>query len=485
MSSAHDGAAVPAGAGRPVDRRLRAGYGVGSVGTGIVVTVPGLLLLYYLTDVLGVAAGLAAVLLVLPKAWDVVLAPLVGRGLDRGGRRVRWMRGAAWALPPAFALLFLSPVDGTLGGLWVGAWFVVVATAFAFFQVPYIALPAHLTDDPAERTRTMTWRVALLAVGILAAGGLGPVLAGGDEGSRGGHALMGVVLGLVLLAALTASVRATAGVPDPPAPPGLATPTLRASLLTAWRSPPFRRLATVYALQALAVAVLLAGAPYVATYRLDDHGLTAVMFVALIAPSLLVVPLWRRAADARGKSGALLGATVLFLVAIVLLTAAAGEGAVGPTLVLCGLLGVAYAGLQLLPLSLLPDVAVAESRRLGRPVTGAFTGVWAAGETAGAALGPGVYALVLAASGFASSDADERVAQTDAAVDAVLLGWTVAPVLLGAASLVVLVRLHRRHPSRTGGPSSSAAAGPGPPGPHGPHSVRPPTTPTPTPKDPR
>lgn len=425
------------------DRRLRAGYGVGSVGTGIVVTVPGLLLLYYLTDVLGVAAGLAGVLLVLPKAWDVVLAPLVGRALDRGGRRARWMSRAAWALPPAFALMFLSPVDGTLGGLWVGAWFVVAATAFAFFQVPYIALPAAMTDDPSERTRTMTWRVALLAVGILVSGGLGPVLAGGDEGSRGGHALMGVVLALVLLAALRSSARATAGVPDPGAAPGTATPTLGASLRTAWRSPPFRLLGVVYALQALAVAILLAGAPYVATYRLDDHGLTSVMFVALIAPSLLVVPLWRRAADARGKSGALLAATALFLVAVALLTWAAGSGAVAPTLVLCGVLGAAYAGLQLLPLSLLPDVTVAESARLGRPVTGAFTGVWAAGETAGAALGPGVYALALAAAGFASSDADERVAQTGTAVDAVLLGWTVAPVLLGAVSLLVLLRLHR------------------------------------------
>lgn len=426
-----------------VDRRLRVGYGVGSVGTGIVVTVPGLLLLYYLTDVLGVAAGLAGVLLVVPKAWDVVLAPLVGRALDRGERRARWMRRAAWALPPAFALMFLSPVDGTLGGLWVGAWFVAAATAFAFFQVPYLALPAQMTDDPAERTRTMTWRVALLAVGILVSGGLGPVLAGGDDGTRGGHALMGVVLGLVLLAALSASARATSSVPDRPAAPGTATPTLRGSLVTAWRSPPFRLLAVVYALQALAVAILLAGAPYVATYRLDDHGLTAVMFVALIAPSLLVVPLWRRAADRRGKSGALLGATMLFVGAVVVLTLTARSGAVAPTLVLCSVLGAAYAGLQLLPLSLLPDVTAAESLRLRRPVTGAFTGVWAAGETAGAALGPGVYALVLAASGFASSDADERIPQTATAVDAVLLGWTVGPVVLGALSLAVLLRLHR------------------------------------------
>lgn len=36
-----------------------AGYAIGSAGTGIFTTVPGLILLFYLTDVLGVAAATA------------------------------------------------------------------------------------------------------------------------------------------------------------------------------------------------------------------------------------------------------------------------------------------------------------------------------------------------------------------------------------------------------------------------------------------
>ena len=39
-------------------RRVRAGYGVGSVATGAFGTVPGLMLLPYLTDTLGVTAAL-------------------------------------------------------------------------------------------------------------------------------------------------------------------------------------------------------------------------------------------------------------------------------------------------------------------------------------------------------------------------------------------------------------------------------------------
>ena len=41
-------------------RRTVAGYALGSVGTGGFGTLPGLVLAYYLTDTLGVAAGLAS-----------------------------------------------------------------------------------------------------------------------------------------------------------------------------------------------------------------------------------------------------------------------------------------------------------------------------------------------------------------------------------------------------------------------------------------
>ncbi|RQW85837.1 MFS transporter, partial [Micromonospora globispora] len=57
-------------------RRVHAGYALGSLVTGAFGTVPGLLLLPYLPDTLGVAAGVAALLVLLPKAWDVLVNPV-------------------------------------------------------------------------------------------------------------------------------------------------------------------------------------------------------------------------------------------------------------------------------------------------------------------------------------------------------------------------------------------------------------------------
>ena len=65
------------------------GYRVGvwevrrPLATGAFGTVPGLMLLHYLTDSLGIAALAAGAIVFLPKAWDVVLNPVAGRISDR------------------------------------------------------------------------------------------------------------------------------------------------------------------------------------------------------------------------------------------------------------------------------------------------------------------------------------------------------------------------------------------------------------------
>ena len=91
------------------------------------------------------------------------------------------------------------------------------------------------------------------------------------------------------------------------------------------------------------------------------------------------------------------------------------------------------------PLAMLPDVAAADSARTGRALSGSFTGVWTAGETLGLALGPLLFAGVLALGGYVSST-NAAAAQPDSAHLAVALGFTLLPALLVALSLVVLRR---------------------------------------------
>jgi GPH family glycoside/pentoside/hexuronide:cation symporter len=197
---------------------VRFGYSLGSLTNGAFGTVPGLLLLPYLTDSLGVRAGLAGALVLLPKAWDVILNPISGRISDRTvtriGARRPYLLFAGIAAGILFAGIFAGPFGtSTAAPVWTVALFMLCATAYAFYQVPYNAMPAELTDDYAERTRVMTWRIAVLAIAILICGAVAPAIAKGSSDSIVGHRYMGIFVGVIMIVGALAAFVGTRRAP--------------------------------------------------------------------------------------------------------------------------------------------------------------------------------------------------------------------------------------------------------------------------------
>lgn len=437
--------------GAPGGARSRFGYAFGSLTTGAFGTVPGLLLLPFLTDSLAVPAAVAGVLVLAPKAWDVLLNPVAGRLSDRsahplGPRRPFLLRGGL-ALAAAFALMFLPPLfgDPVGDGAYVAVMFLVCATAYAFFQVPFVAMAAEITADPDERTRLMAWRVAVLAVAILISGAGAPLV----RDAFGGYRAVGVAVA-ALIAVGTLGVYF--GTRRAPVARITAAGAGMADMVAALRSSrAFRRLLLAFVVQATGVGTLLAGVDYLARVVLADPGAQTALFAAFVAPAVVVMPLWQRVGLRWGKRRGYAAATVLFALSI------GAVAAVPPTwalLGLVGLAGVAYAGLQMFPLALLGDVTAAEERRSGATRAGLFAGVWTAGETLGLALGPGLFGVVLAVGGYLPGGG----AQPPGAATAIALGFSLAPAALVAAALPLL----RERAPDPGGAGGGAGDRPGP-----------------------
>ncbi|NUU26152.1 MAG: MFS transporter [Streptomycetaceae bacterium] len=431
----------------PLPGIVRIGYGLGSFGTGVFGAVPGLLLLFYLTDVLGVAPLVAGVVVFLPKAWDAVANPYAGSLSDRTehrwGPRRPWMLGGALTLPFLFAAMFAGPpLTGGWAALYVGGMYLLAATAFAAFQVPYIAMPAEITADHHERTRMMSWRVAFLSFAILLSGGVAPLLAGqsGDDepGSVNGYRFMGVVLGVLLMVGMLAAFFATARARTV-VPAAAGERSILKQLAVARTNRSFMNLFGMYVVQAVGAGAMLAGVQYFSTYVLDDASATTWLFAALVLPSIVAMPLWSRAALRYGKRNAAFAASCCFLVASVLMTSA-GHVPAGVVYGITGIAGVGYAGMQMLPMSMIGDAVAADAMVTGQRRAGVFTGVWTAGEMLGLALGAGVFAAVLQLTGFVSSDADSRVPQPDTALTGVLLGFTLLPAVLLVISMPFILR---------------------------------------------
>ncbi|KRD54204.1 MFS transporter [Microbacterium sp. Root280D1] len=432
-------------------------YAIGSLGTGGYATLPGLVLTYFLTDNLGVAALAAGLIVTAAKIWDVVIDPLIGAASDRqyaktGSRRGLMVVGAL-TLPVFFALTFaVPPAWGPLAGaVCVLLAFLATATSFSLFQVPYVALPAELTSGYDERTRLLGWRVVVLTASILLFGAGGPELRRATADPVTGYLLMGVVAGVVigigmLIASRTADAAArsmaAADRPKALAPVGLRE-QYAAGLHTLRRSQPFRALLGTFLLQALATGTMLAGAQYVATWVLRSEDAVTLVFLALVGPALVATPGWTIVARRLGKERAFAIASGIFLTAAASLVVAVwtpGAWMYGSIAVA----GIAYAGLQSLPMAMLPDVISHDERHSGRGQAGTFTGVWTAGETIGFALGASAVSLTLAATGYVSSIAGATASQPDAAITGIVLAFSILPSFLMAASLLTLRRYRLR-----------------------------------------
>ncbi|WP_394194811.1 MFS transporter [Microbacterium foliorum] len=432
-------------------------YAIGSLGTGGYATLPGLVLTYFLTDNLGVAALAAGLIVTAAKIWDVIIDPLIGAASDRqyaktGSRRGLMVVGAL-TLPVFFALTFAVPPSwGPLAGaVCVLLAFLATATSFSLFQVPYVALPAELTSGYDERTRLLGWRVVVLTASILLFGAGGPELRRATADPVTGYLLMGVVAGVVigvgmLIASRTADAAArsmaAADRPKALAPVGLRE-QYAAGLRTLRRSQPFRALLGTFLLQALATGTMLAGAQYVATWVLRSEDAVTLVFLALVGPALVATPGWTIVARRLGKERAFAIASGVFLTAAASLVVAVwtpGAWMYGSIAVA----GIAYAGLQSLPMAMLPDVISHDERHSGRGQAGTFTGVWTAGETIGFALGASAVSLTLAATGYVSSVAGATASQPDAAITGIVLAFSILPSFLMAASLLTLRRYRLR-----------------------------------------
>jgi GPH family glycoside/pentoside/hexuronide:cation symporter len=170
----------------PLRRALCLAYGAGSIGSGVFSTIPGLLLLFYLTDTLAVPAALAGIAMLGPAARGTSSATRswargrTARARAGGRRRPFLLAGALTAAGLLHRAVHRPrPATRVLAFAWVLLAFCAAAGAFTLFQVPYATMLTEMTGDYHERTTLVAYRMAFLTVGILAGGALAP---GADRG---------------------------------------------------------------------------------------------------------------------------------------------------------------------------------------------------------------------------------------------------------------------------------------------------------------
>lgn len=423
---------------------IRFGWGFGSLGMSLMFNATGLLMLRYLVDHVGLGAALAGLLIGAAKFYDAVTDPLMGtisdRTRSRSGRRRPYLLLGAAVSAISFAMIF------NLAGVRDSDYLVVLvvlvlllnATGYTIFNVPYMAMPAEMTDSYHERTSLMSFRVAAVAGGQLLASFVGPLLIVAYGGAAQGHAAMALWLALVIFAGGAVSFWMTR---DAPFEPQLEAPKavgFRGQFRTAMQNRPFMLLLGVKLTQLLGLAVFIAVLPFLFTRILKvSDAFLGLYFLFQGSLMLASQPVWVRISRRLGKRASFVVAAIIYSASgLSWLLAAPGE----PTawiLARGAVAGFGAGGTLLVGQAMLPDTMEHDYRLSGVRREGVLSGVYTTVEKVAFALGPALAGLLLGAAGYIQS-ADATVEQPEAARMVIYLCASVIPVIfLGSGCLLL------------------------------------------------
>ena len=279
--------------------RMLIGWAVGSFTSAALVGAVGLLHLRFMTDSLGIAVGLAGMLVVVSRVYDAVLDPLMGYFSDRtttrwGSYRPYLLVGSVLA-GLSLVLLFNVPLGfGTTGAAaFSGAVLLLYSTAYTMYRIPYLALGRAITQDFASRSRLMTFSVCGSSVGTLTATSLAPLLLAHFGSDRAAHADLSWLLALfvVLGGVATFLLIDTEGQREQAPGEGFSIGAAAAAIAS---NRPFRNLIGFKVLMFAGLAVHGAAIPFYTRHVLHatDLSLSSIFLMQTLA-MMASQPLWR------------------------------------------------------------------------------------------------------------------------------------------------------------------------------------------------
>lgn len=406
----------------------------GTAGSFLIAGATGFVLLY-LTDEVGLSAAAVGTLLLVARIVDGVLDPFLGYLVDHLPA-TRWGRfrlpaligGIASAL--GLALLFLLPATSSRPLLVAWAVYLFWGAALGLMSIPLVSLLPAVTADAGVRGRLagLVGLTGLLASAAVAASTLPLVEAFG--GGSGGWAAYGVsvaAVGLVLVVGFVAKVRERV-VPLSPDQYGLAD--VRRVFFSDRAVPSL--LVCKVAVQS-ASGALTAALPFFFLHYMGDADLLSVAAVVMALPmgvGAVVIPRLAHRAGVTPYYLLSLGLSIGGLSALWVLPAEPL-----PVLVCFAITGVGFGGAAALNLVLLADLTDYVEWQQGYRAEASLAAMMSFATKAGAGIGGGAVAYVLAFSGY-QEGADVQGAD---AVRGVLLAQSLVPGAIGLVGAVVFL----------------------------------------------
>lgn len=316
-----------------------------------------LFLLFFYTDVVGLSAATAGWIYMVASIWDGAIDPLIGALADRTrsrfGRYRPYILFGALPLGISFCLLYYKPpFHGTGLVAWLLATHVLLRTAYAVLNIPFMSLNARMTTSSSERSTLAGFRMLFATLaGLTVAYSTQPLVAR-FAGTGQGYMVTALLLGLLATALFPVVFAATRE------PPIEATDHAPVRMRDYWAAVRANR-AFWSVMLAITLAAICATAwsksiLYYFKYYLENEGASRFALSINAAAGLVIIPIWMIASRSLGKRNAWFVASAIGLAGLVFF-AVTDVRSVALTVGLLLYMQVAFLGLFLTFWSMMPD----------------------------------------------------------------------------------------------------------------------------------
>lgn len=423
-------------------------YGAGDFGFAFTDTAIGVLFAIFLTDVVGLQPGLAAIAILIGRGWDWINDPLIGHLTDRA--RTRWGRRRPFLLfgfipfGLAFAMLWWVPPwqnPAALTAYYALAYLFYDAAA-TFVYMPYFALTPELTLDYDERTTLTSYRMAFSIIGGLIAF-IVPLMIIGTMRPENAErvTLMGAIFGALCALPLLLTFLGTR---ERPAFIHQSQPKLLESLKAAARNRPFIFASGIFLFTWTALEIVQGMLLYFLKYRMKLEAESDLIAGTVFIAALITLPFWEWASRKLDKRLAYIAGMVFLSAVMITLIVVDPSWGLAVVFSLAALAGVGVGAVHVLPWSIIPDAIEWDELATGQRHEGVFYSLVTLFRKMASMVSLPLTLLALEWSGYVSNAAE----QTPAAINAIrfLMGPLPSVLLLAGIAFAIFYPLGReRH----------------------------------------
>ncbi|MEM9176578.1 MAG: glycoside-pentoside-hexuronide (GPH):cation symporter [Myxococcota bacterium] len=413
-------------------------FGLGDHSINVALVALTMVFPFYLTDVVEMRPWLAGLVPLVGRSVDAVSDVWMGRLSDRtrwkAGRRRPFLLIGALPFAISFAAIWSAPTfEGDVGQfVFYAGVYALISVSMTVCAIPYYALMPDLTDSYDERTALVTFRSALSLIGTLMIAVLFRPLVDTFGGDAPAWAMTGAVFAAWIVWPWVPIWWVTWERP----PAEISDPIPLRKYLDVIRSNVnFARLLGLFALGRIAIDLPLALFLHYFTYVIGQPDYFDGMMFSFILGTVVAMPLWLRFARGRDKAQvyrwACVGWTTTFLGLLTFQPGWPYEGMIAVSL----LSGFGYAAADMMPWSMVADIADEDELSVGERREGVFMGIFTFVRKISGATGVFVGLFVLDVVGF-----QPNVENTDAVLYTIRALTAGVPILFILWSLAIATR---------------------------------------------